>query len=159
MTQIRPAEPRDAEAIAAILNQTIRDTTITFTNVEKTAADMAAAIPHADAFLVAEHHQTVIGYASLAPFRQGVGYAATKEHSIHLATQARGAGTGGKLLAALEKIARGQGVKHMVAGISGENAAAIGFHQKHGYMHTGRLPGIGQKFNRSIDLVLMQKTL
>jgi len=41
---IRRATPSDAPAIAAIWNQAIRDTTITFNPVEKTDAEVALLI-------------------------------------------------------------------------------------------------------------------
>ncbi len=159
MSVIRPAEPRDACAIAAILNQIIRDTTITFNSVEKTEAEVADGIAQADAYFVAELDNAVVGYASFGPFRKGIGYEAVKEHSIGLHPDVRVAGIGSKLLENIEKSAKSMGVRNMVAGVSIENDAGLKFHAKHGYERVGHLPAIGQKFNRSIDLVLMQKTL
>ncbi len=159
MTAIRPAQPRDAPAIAAIVNQIIRDTTITFNSVPKTPQDITDALIEADAYLVAETGGDVVGFASFGPFRTGIGYASVKEHSICLAPEARASGLGAALLGALENVAKAQGVTHMVAGVSGENPAGLKFHAKHGYDTVGQMPGIGHKFGRRLDLVLMQKTL
>lgn len=159
MTDIRPATPQDAGGIAQIYNQIIRDTTITFAPDEKSEDEIAAQIAQAEAYLVVCDGTHVLGFASYAPFRKGPGYAGVKEHSICLAQAARGDGLGGALLGALEDQARAQGVVHMVAGVSGENAAGIAFHARHGYETVGHLPEIGQKFGRRLDLVLMQKTL
>ena len=159
MPEIRVATPEDASGIAVIYNQIIRDTTITFAPDEKSEADITAMIGEADAYLVACDGGEVLGFASFSAFRKGPGYAGVKEHSICLAQSTRGAGLGVQLLDALEAAARAQGVTHMIAGVSGENAAGLAFHARHGYEKVGHLPEIGRKFGRAIDLVLMQKTL
>ena len=43
--------------------------------------------------------------------------------------------------------------------IDGENPASIGFHERLGFVEVGRLPEIGRKFDRWLDLVLMQRML
>jgi len=47
----------------------------------------------------------------------------------------------------------------MVGAIDGENVDSIAFHRRLGFVEVGRLPGIGEKFGRPLDLVLMQLTL
>lgn len=159
MTVIRRAEPRDAPSVARILNALIRETTVTFNPTEKSEAELVMMFLETEVFLVAETDNEVTGFASYNPFRKGAGYAGVKEHSICLEQGTRGKGTGTALLARLERIARREGVRHMVAGVSGENSAGLKFHAKHGYVEVGSMPGIGHKFGRDIDLILMQKTL
>ncbi len=81
------------------------------------------------------------------------------EHMIVLAPTPRGRGIGRTLLAAIEDHARTAGAPVMVAAISGENMAAIGFHRALGHVETGCMPELGRKFGRWLDLVLMQKRL
>ena len=159
MIRIRSAEPRDAAALCEILNHIIRNTTITFNSVEKLPEELEEAIATADVYLVIEDAGTVLGFATYGPFRSGVGYATVKEHSICLHTNVRGKGHGAKLLAALEDSARARGVRHMIAGVSGENTTGIKFHETQGYAPVGQMPDIGRKFDRAIDLLLMQKSL
>lgn len=158
--KVRPARARDAEAICAIVNPIIRDTTITFTTEERTteavAAEIASRLP---AFLVAEIDGRVIGFASYGPFRGGPGYAATREHSIHLAPGLRGRGAGRALMEALETVAREAGVHVLVAGISATNPAAIAFHARLDFVEVARMPEVGRKAGQWLDLVLMQKAL
>lgn len=156
---IRAATRSDIPAIRLLWNQAIRETLITFNSVEKTPEDVANAMQGYDAFLVAEEAGLVIGFAALFPFRAGIGYAHTKEHSIMLADTARGQGIGRKLMAALETVARDQGVHSMIAGISASNPDGEPFHAAIGFETVGRVQEAGHKFGQWHDLVLMQKRL
>lgn len=160
---IRPAGPGDLDAILAFWNPVIRDTAVTFNPVEKTAADLAALIDGRAAeghpFLVATDDGGVLGFASYAQFRGGLGYARTMEHTIILAPAAHGRGVGRALMAAIEDHARARGIGSMIGGISGENAAGRAFHAAIGYAEIAVLPRVGWKFGRWMDLVLVQKTL
>ncbi len=160
---IRPATETDAEAVAALWNALIRDTTVTFTSKEKTLPEVADTIAgrHRDGFtfLVAEHGGLVAGFASYAQFRGGDGYARCMEHSIHLEPLARGQGLGRALMQAIEAHARARGSHSMIAGVSGENAAGIAFHAALGYRNIATVPESGFKFGRWLNLVLMQKFL
>ncbi|NCQ25031.1 MAG: GNAT family N-acetyltransferase [Rhodobacteraceae bacterium CG17_big_fil_post_rev_8_21_14_2_50_63_15] len=157
---IRQAVPGDCPALLAIWNPLIRDTSVTFTTVEKTpeglAADIAARGP---AFLVAEEAGAVLGFASYGTFRAGPGYAWTVEHTVILDAAARGRGTGRALMTRLEDTARKGGLHVLVAGVSGENPGAIAFHTAIGFEQVGRMPEVGRKFGRWMDLVLLQKRL
>lgn len=157
---IRPARPEDAEPLVTILNDVIDSTTITFTTERKTADLVRRDIAERGAaFQVVALDGEVAGYASYFPFRNGPGYARTKEHSIALAPRARGRGAGRALMAALEAEARREGVHSLWAGISGENPAGRAFHAKLGFAEVATLSEVGLKFGRWIDLVLMQKKL
>jgi phosphinothricin acetyltransferase len=156
---IRQARPEDAEAIAAIWNQIIRDTTATFTTAEKDPTALADQIAKGTPWWVACVNNTVQGHATYGQFRSGPGYARSMEHSIHLSNSAQGIGLGRALMAALESHARAQNVHVMVAGISSENPAGQAFHAKLGYQHCGRVLQAGFKWGRWLDLILMQKIL
>ncbi|MCK0148839.1 N-acetyltransferase family protein [Marivita sp. S6314] len=157
---IRQAKPEDAGAIADIVNEIVDATTITFTTCRKPAQDILADIDaRGPAFVVAAEADRVLGFATYFAFRSGPGYAQVKEHSIVLAPPARGWGLGRRLMAHLEDVARAEGVHALIAGVSGENADGIAFHAALGFREVGRLPEVGHKFGRWLDLVLMQKLL
>ncbi|NSX56515.1 GNAT family N-acetyltransferase [Parasulfitobacter algicola] len=160
---IRPAERDDAEAIAAIWNDVIRNTAITFTTAEKTPrairADIYLKREAGQGFFVYEDAGIILGFATYFPFRNGPGYAHTMEHSINLAAAARGRGIGRALMSVIEGHARARGVHSMIAGVSGENSDGAAFHSALGYTEVARLPEVGRKFGRWMDLIVMQKML
>ena len=157
---VRVADVDDAAAIADIWNPIISDTPFTFTDLRKTSENLAKDIAGKNgAFFVACHDEDIVGFATYGAFRNGPGYAYTKEHSIILAPHAHGKGIGRALMSALEAQAAATGVHSMWAGVSAENPAAVCFHAALGYTEVARLPEVGFKFNRWIDLVLMQKVL
>jgi len=101
----------------------------------------------------------VLGYASYGPFRPFDGYRQTVEHSVYVAHAARRRGVARALMAALEAEARRAGMHVMVGGIAGDNAPSLRLHEELGFKETARMPEVGQKFDRYLDLVLMQKML
>ncbi len=158
--KIRPAEVADVPQILAIWNPLIRTTSATFTTVEKTADCLTADVTARDAaFLVAEEAGGVLGFARLGTFRGGPGYTHTAEHTVILAPWARGRGVGRALMQRLEERAREDGIHVLVAGVSGENRPAIAFHRAIGFDEAARLPEVGWKFGRWMDLVFLHKRL
>ena len=157
---IRLARARDAAAIATLWNHFIAETTVTFTTEPKTEADLRALIDERSAaFLVAEDAGTLLGFATYGAFRSGPGYAASAEHSVMLSAAGQGRGLGRTLLGALEQQAAQNGIHVLIAGVSGENHAAIAFHRRMGFVETARMPQVGRKFDRWLDLVCLQKIL
>ncbi len=152
---IRPAVPGDAQALRALWNHVIRTSTATFTTVEKTAQDIET--------LMAERPVLVLeggrGFATYGPFRSGPGYAGVAELTILLASEATGQGLGTALLGTLVDHGRVRGLRVLVAAICAENTAALALHDKLGFEKTAYMPGLGRKFGRDLDLVLMQKNL
>lgn len=136
----------------------IRDTSDTFTSTQKTSADLQTLLSgRANAFLVVEVAGRCTGFITWGAFRAGPGYVHTAEHTILTATP--GQGVGRALMQAALVQAQVSGIHVMVAAISAGNTAAIAFHQNSGFAEVGRLPQVGQKQGRWLDLVLMSKTL
>jgi L-amino acid N-acyltransferase len=111
--------------------------------------------------LVAEHQPTgkVIGYANYDEFRSIQGFYKTIEHAVFLHHDYTGQGIGKQLLLRLMEIATSQGMHIMVAAIDSENIASIYLHQKLGFIQTGYMPQVGEKFGQWRDLVLLQLNL
>ena len=120
-------------------------------------------VEHQDAgepFIVAELDDVVIGYSCWTRFRGGDlfnGYRFTVEHTLHVDGRFHGIGVGRTLLGALIDEARTRGIHVMVAAIDRDNGASIQFHRAMGFDEVGRMPEVGRKFDRWLDLILMQR--
>lgn len=160
---IRNAVPDDLPVILAIYNDVIKNSTAVYcddpVSLEDRQAWYFAHQAQGYPVLVAEQQGVVVGYACFSDFRSYPGYRFTVEHSVHLAENYRGQGIGTKLVAALLPLASALGKHVMVAAIDAANLGSIRFHQRLGFKEVGRLPGVGYKFGRWLDLVFMQSTL
>ena len=160
---IRPATEADLSAILAIYNDAVLNTTAiwneTQVDLEDRRAWMDARRAAGFPVLVADEAGRALGYGSFGDFRPFEGYRVTVEHSLYVDAAARGRGFGRALLAALIEEARRLGKRAMIGGIDGANEVSIALHRKFGFVEVGRLPGVGVKFQRPLDLVLMQLAL
>jgi len=158
----RLAEPRDAEATRAIYNVEVASSTVTFDLVPRTAAEQLAWIEeHSGGHpaIVAVDDETVVGFASLSPYRPRPAYAPTVEDSVYVHRDRRGAGVGRLLLTDLVTLARDHGFHSVIARIVGEHDASIALHRACGFEQIGREREVGRKFGQWLDVVLMQKML
>lgn len=160
---IRPATEGDLPAITAIYNDAVRHTTAiwneTVVDVDNRRAWFAARRAQGYPVLVAELGGAAVAYGSFGDFRAFDGYRHTVEHSVYVAEAARRRGIAAALVGALAAEARALGKHVMVAGIAADNAPSIALHARLGFVETGRMPEVGRKFGRWLDLVLLQKTL
>ena len=111
-------------------------------------------------WLVATRAGVVIGYAYANHFRPRRAYRFCLEDSIYLDASAQGQGVGRVLLAELLAQCEARGARQMLAVIGDSaNAGSIGVHRACGFESAGMLKAAGWKFNRWLDVVLMQKSL
>lgn len=160
---IRDALAKDAGPVAGIYNQAVRDTVAIWNETEVDIVNRRAWIADRQVagfpVLVLEEAGEVIGYASYAPFRAFDGYRLSVEHSVYVRTDHQGKGYGRLLMEALIARAIKSKMHVMIGGIAAENQGSIALHRKLGFVETGRMPQVGQKFGRWLDLVFMQLTL
>ncbi|HSI40279.1 MAG TPA: GNAT family N-acetyltransferase [Xanthobacteraceae bacterium] len=163
MPILRPARDADLPGILAIHNDAVRNTTAIWNETPSDLAGRAAWLDERRGrgfpVLVAEEDARVLGYSSFGDFRPHEGYRISVEHSVYVAASARARGLGRALVEALFAPARAMDKKVMIGGITADNAASIALHERLGFTVSGRMPGIGIKFGRRLDLVLMQKDL
>lgn len=160
---IRPAVEADLPAILAIHNHAVLHGTALWTSVPSDLAGRRAVLAERAAkgypFLVVELDGGVAGYGSFGDFRPHDGYGRTVEHSLYIDPDRQGRGLGGLLLGRLVALAGEAGKHVIVGGIAADNPASLALHRRHGFIETGRLPEVGFKFGRALDLVFMQRIL
>ena len=161
---IRDALPADVAALREIYNDAVAHTTAIWNETMVDEANRLAwlqdRLERGYPVLVATDAQDrVLGYASFGDWRAFEGFRHTVEHSVYVHRDARGSGIGRQLLQALIGRARSLGKHVMVAAIEAGNTASIGLHEQLGFECTGRMPQVGTKFGRWLDLVFMQLQL
>jgi phosphinothricin acetyltransferase len=160
--QLRLATPDDAEAIRAIYNVEVTSSTVTFDLVPRSLDDQLAwqaARSGAHAVLVAEIDGAVAGFGSLSPWRDRPAYSTTVEDSIYIHRDHRGAGVGKALLTELVATATAHGFHACMARIVGGHEASIALHHACGFEVVGTEREVGRKFNKWLDVVLMERML
>jgi L-amino acid N-acyltransferase YncA len=174
--RIRLAELADAEAIRAIYNVEVTDSTNTFDMVPRTRAEQEAWIlGHSGVHpaLVATDErggadatghpgangEQVLGFGSLSPFHERSGYSATCENSVYVDRAQRGRGVGKALLAELLVLASAHGFHSVIARIAGHNETSIGLHRAAGFELVGVEREVGRKHRQWLDVVELQRLL
>jgi phosphinothricin acetyltransferase len=162
--QVEDAAEDDIPQIVAIYNDVIATSTAVFSEQPVTAGERLAWLisrrRESHPVVVArESDGTVAGFASYGSFRPWPGYRSSVEHSVHVGAAHRRRGIGRRLVEELLERARRDGKHAMVAGIDGENHASLRLHEGLGFREVGRLPEIARKFDRWVDLVLLQRAL
>jgi phosphinothricin acetyltransferase len=109
--------------------------------------------------LVAVEAGSVLGYSSFAEFRPWHGYRHTVEHSIYVRADRRRTGIGRILLCALIERATASRAHAMVGAIEALNHASLALHAALGFTEVARMPEVGCKFGRWLDLVFVQRLL
>jgi len=162
---IRDAVAADIPAITAIYAHHVQHGTGTFEEEPPVEADMAARMAKVQkagcAWLVAEDDAGgIAGYGYYAQYRDRSAYRFSAEDSIYVRDDVRGQGVGKALVAALLERAAKQGFRQMLAVIGdSENVGSIGLHLALGFRQVGVMRAVGMKFNRWVDVVLMQRPL
>jgi phosphinothricin acetyltransferase len=164
MTKIRPSTDTDIPAITAIYAHHVLHGTGTFETDPPSAQDMAArrsdVLSKNLPYLVVEDEAGVLGFAYCNWFKPRPAYRYSAEDSIYLAPSARGKGLGKLLLTELMAQAERRGVRKLIAVIGDSaNQGSVGLHKVCGFNHVGLLANCGWKFDRWLDVVLMDKTI
>ena len=161
---IRPSTPADVAAVASIYAWHVRHGTASFEIDPPDQAEMARrrgdVVAKGLPFLVAEDGGKVRGYAYANHFRPRPAYRFCVEDSVYLDPEALRRGLGRLLLAELCARCEAAGVRQMLAVIGDSaNAASIALHRAAGFAPVGTIAAAGWKFDRWLDVVLMQRGL
>lgn len=159
---VRPATSADAPAINAIYNAYVHTSTATFDTAEKTLQDRLAWLAEHDAqhpVLVVVSDDTVVAWGSLSRWANRRAWQHTVEVSTYVDTAACGNGIGPVLLAALVDAGREIGHHALIAQISADNEPSLKMAARAGFERVGTLREVGRKFDRWIDLAMLELLL
>lgn len=160
---VREACEADLPAILAITNEAIETTTALWSDAPVTLENRRdwwqERLSAGNPVLVAEENGEVAGFGSYLQFRAWDGYRHAVEHSVYVRADRRRSGVGSVLVDALIAHAKAAGKQVIIGGIEGQNHASLRLHRRAGFIEVGRMPGIGEKFGRKLDLVFVQKQI
>jgi phosphinothricin acetyltransferase len=169
MPLIRPSTIDDIPAITAIYAHHVLHGTGTFETTPPTEAEMitrrADVLAKGLPYLVIEDTSDaeslgLLGFAYCNWFKPRPAYRFSAEDSIYLAPDVSGRGLGRLLLVELMAQAERAGVRKLLAVIGDSaNQGSIGVHRACGFAPAGVLSQCGWKFDRWLDVVLMEKAL
>jgi len=161
---IRASRDSDVLAITEIYRQNIIEGTGSFEVVPPDESEIARrrndVLRHGGPWLVAEVEGVVVGYAYAGPFRAREAYRFTVEDSVYVKPESFRQGIGRLLLEKLIEECRRAGYKQLLALIGDStNTGSIRVHEVCGFQHCGVMKNVGVKFDRWLDVVVMQLEL
>lgn len=159
---IRDVHIEDAHDIAAIYNYYIKNTTITFEELEIDAEEISNRIKSVTEnfpWIVYEVDGRVVGYAYVSPFKSRSAYKNSVESSIYIDHEFRGRGVGTLLYKEIIRMCVFRNY-HTILGITTyPNDKSVLLHQKFGFEKVAHYKEVGYKFNTWIDVAVWQLLL
>ena len=156
---IRHAEERDAEAIRSIYNYEGEHETATFDLVPRSLDDQLEwqrARTGAFCVYVAELDGEVVGFGALSPYKERAAYRTSVEDSVYVRRDLGRQGIGRAMLSHLLEAAENGGFHAVMARITTLSEGSIALHEALGFQLVGIERQIGRKFNKWLDVALMQ---
>lgn len=165
---IRPSQDADLNALTEIYAWNVKHGTGTFEidspDADEMARRRADVLGKGLPWLVVEHDlgegREVLGYAYANHFRARPAWRYALEDSIYLSPRAQRLGLGRMLLAELVARCTALGARQMLAVIGdSDNLGSVGVHRACGFETLGVMRSVGWKFDRWLDVVMMQRAL
>lgn len=160
MITIRPATLDDLHQITEIYNDVILKTVATFDTEPKSIEEQRVWFEsHGSSFpiLVGEFDSIIVGWASLSEYSARCAYSVTAEVSVYLREDHRGKGFGRKFLERIIELGEKKGFHVLIARIAEGNEISIHLFESFGFTHVGVMKEVGRKFDRLLDVYIMQK--
>jgi L-amino acid N-acyltransferase YncA len=164
MRIVRCDPQRHADAILAIFNDAILNSTALYDYKPRTTEMMAAwfeakAKGNFPVIGIENDSGELMGFGSYGTFRAFPAYKYTVEHSVYVDARFRGQGIGKRLLQEIITAAQAQDYHVLVGVIDSANAVSIHLHESFGFTHCGTVRQAGFKFNRWLDVAFYQLIL
>lgn len=159
---IRRATAADAAEIARIYNHYVETSSATFDFEPKSAEDRVAWLsgrrPEHPVF-VAERDGVVVGWGALSPYGARRGWRYTAEVGVYVDSAVTGAGIGPRLTMTLVDAAREGGLHALMSQVVADNEPSLKMAERAGFTRVGTLREVGRKFDRWLDVALMELVL
>ena len=152
---IRRVELQDAKAIAAIYNEYVIHSVVTFDIEPVREEDMRGRIAGISAhypYFVCESDGKVVGYCYAHPWKQRVAYGHTLETTVYLLPDCVGKGMGTHLMMRLIEECRREGYHALIACLTEPNEDSTSLHTKLGFQKVSHFKEVGLKFGRWLDV-------
>ena len=162
---IRPATPADIPHIVRIYAPAVETGSSSFEleppDHMEIGRRMKYVLEGGYPYLAAEVHGRFAGYAYASVYRTRPAYRYSVEDSVYIDPDMQRRGVGRALMDALIEECTKRGFRQMLAviGDSPNQPGSVGLHEACGFRVVGQLPGIGYKFGRWVDTLLMQRGL
>lgn len=159
---VRLATLDDAPAVMAIYNAEVESQVSTFDLVARTLDEQRRWLAQrsgAFSAVVAVLDDEVVGFASLSPYKERAAYRTTVEDSVYVSRLHPRLGIGRTLMEHVIDIARDSGFHSIIARIEASGVASRALHEACGFELVGIEREVGRKFNRWLDVAIMQLLL
>jgi len=160
---IRPAVRGDVPGILLIYNAAVREPAAAYEDAPHTLAQRKEWFDHFAGrnfpILVAESGGVIVGWSSLGPHQERVGFRFTGAVAVYVAERFRRRGIGGQLMEALLAAGRERHLHVVLATIDAANEPSLQLHAQFGFTQAGVFPEAGCKFGEWRDVLCLQLRL
>jgi L-amino acid N-acyltransferase YncA len=161
-TTARPAEARDATAIARIYNHGIEDRVATFETEHRTPSQIEALLAERASrypMVVVEREGEVIAWAGVGAYRSRPCYDGVAEFSVYVDRAHRSTGAGRAAMEALVSACQAKGFWKLVSRIFADNAISRAFHRRLDFREVGIYERHGKLDGVWKDCVIVERLI
>jgi len=166
--RVRLATVADAAAMLDIYNPEVEQRISTFDLRPRTfdeqrrwIADRSGAFSAVVAALepAGEAEPSIVGFASLSPYKERPAYSTTVENSVYVSRQHGGQGIGRALMNHIINVARDSGFHSIIARVEASGEASRALHATCGFRLVGIEHEVGRKFGKWLSVAVYQLEL
>ena len=149
--------PDDAEDVLAIYQMGLDTGDASFEVTAPTWQRFDASRLPRHRYVAVGEDGAVLGWIAAAPVSDRCCYAGVVEHSVYIASAARGRGVGTRLLNAFIASTEADGIWTIQTGIFPENTPSLRLHARAGFRTVGTRQRIGRLRGRWRDVLLLER--
>lgn len=160
---IRRMKKEDLAEVLRIYNYYVVHSTATFSIEEIELGEMEklafSGLERFPSFVLQNEEEKIVGYSLFNRYKPREAYDKTAEVTIYLDKDHLGKGYGKEALAHLVEVAVLNDFHALLAVICAENEESIGLFKKFGFFECAHFREVGEKFGRSLDVIVLEKLL